>query len=298
MKKIFTSLLFSLIIFILKAQNEFAPVGAVWHYNLFAFEGFGDQRIYSEADTFINGTTCRKLLIDDFEYNYISDTILHYAKPAVFVYDSSDVYYVFQDGKFKVLYDFNVSPGSYWTTDLKSMWGCDSIGKVFVDSSGDDVIDGTMLRWMKVHDTIAFGGYFNHSKRIYKKIGSLDFLFPYPACYIYEFGFALRCYQDSVLGYPEVKECDFILTTLNDLRAANRIEIFPNPTTVYFNIQFSSPSTLPLNLKVKTITGTTLLDKTFKSSSITLNAASWRPGVYLLCIEAPDGSYVYKLFRQ
>jgi len=108
MKKIFFLLcfLFSLNCF---AQQEWAPVGTIWHYQF-----FNETCLYpyeyitykSVKDTLINSQPCR--IIEGTFYG-LSENTIDFGKEIMYG-DSVNVY-IYTNNKFYKIYDFSAQPG-------------------------------------------------------------------------------------------------------------------------------------------------------------------------------------------
>jgi len=155
----------------------------------------------------------------------------------MFVYDSSGVYYFYSNHHFSILYDFNKQPGEFWMSDAFDFLNvCGPIGKIHVDSVGTETIDGVNLKWIVVHnDSTQFSSYFG-DKRIYQRTGSMQYLFPLPACVIWEGFLGFRCYDDSLVHYS-IADCDSFFNSVENVNATSNLRIFPNPSNKILFVQ-------------------------------------------------------------
>ena len=101
---------------IMSDQQEFAPIGAEWHYNeRFAFSGDIDYiKFTSEKDTVIHGKSCKKITK--------RHKIYCFDRPDTeFLYTSNDTVYFFDAtfNEFQNLYIFNSAPNDSWIIKIK-----------------------------------------------------------------------------------------------------------------------------------------------------------------------------------
>lgn len=238
--KQFILLLFLTLPLFVFGQGEFAPVGSMWYYAAYDFSSEGYQKISSEKDTSVLGIPCRKLTVAQTLYDYFTHQYNSAVLPSKYVYDSSGVYYFFSHGHFSILYDFNKQPGEFWITDAYDFYDyCGPIGKVYVDSVGTDNIEGMDLEWMMVHNDSTWEPYLGY-KKIYRRIGSGSYLFPVPACVIWEGAFSFRCYDDSTLHHS-VSACEYIYNSVSEIENSGLFKIFPNPASRILFVQSLSP---------------------------------------------------------
>lgn len=108
----------------LKSQNEFAPIGAVWHFNRdFDLNTFQEEySIYKVVkDTTINGQVCRK--IDGTLY--LKDSTITNGL-ALFVLERNDSVFYFNNrfNDFKLLYSFKAKRGDTLMLSTPLPIGC------------------------------------------------------------------------------------------------------------------------------------------------------------------------------
>ncbi len=215
------------------SAQEFAPIGAKWHYSqgtlnpeLIAF-----KTIESISDTVIYDKNCKKLI-------QVS-TYMPPSTPSLFLYSSNDSVFVYEEGSFHLLYDFGAVTGD--TIELGYLAYNGSPLKMIIDSTSTITINGQSkkLQYVTCGDglVIEFGG------KVIDGIGNTEYMFPRldgnrdgP----------LRCYEDNILGLflsPfhtnngwNFQNCEQIITGINDLHVTETISIYPNPVTSSFAI--------------------------------------------------------------
>jgi hypothetical protein len=238
MKNIFLFLasLFSLATF----AQEFAPLGAVWHYQYSPGSCLCDGyvRIESVGDTIIENKNCKVLNKTLYTYDFLLDANDTISYGREFIYYENDTVFNYRNSNFYVLYDFTAQPNDTWLvagTDI-----CDSAqGLVIVDSIGQAVINGLTLKWKDLSS-------FNNSAwrlgdRIFEKIGSLGYMFPEPVCIAdADYGGALACYAEPGWEYhTEVSDsCNQVTIAGIDVEEElMRFSVFPNPASDYLRIK-------------------------------------------------------------
>jgi len=216
-------------------QNEFAPIGAKWYYEVSTWSSLGDEGLFvleSLKDTTISEQNCKKIssVLFNATFTPLSTYVDTFYFSPIFVYqDGSKVFLI--DDNFEnssLLYDFNPQIGDVWelnTLESAPYILCDentSQNMATVDGINQINIDGSLLNQLFTMDSIdestsyinASYNYFSNPIPIIEKIGNLRFLLP--VCNLIsgvEFG-RLRCYEDSILFYknPNIQnvECNYV----------------------------------------------------------------------------------------
>lgn len=211
------------------SAQEFAPVGAVWHYT--EIQSFSPNvsymRMESIGDTVVNGYTMRKVIgpmscMGNGEHLF---------------YQSGDSVFYWHHGLDTMLlaYDFGATAGDAWHILAQNDQSTPDTVWFDVDSAWTELINGDSLRayalrwtaptWGTVHDTVI------------ERIGSLTFLsnFAKQTDVICDLNYpaGLRCYQDTVFGFYETGialSCTHSTLGVDD-PSPDQIDmaIFPNP---------------------------------------------------------------------
>lgn len=231
MKNLFLIILTSISIQI--SAQEFAPIGAKWHYSqgtlnpeLIAF-----KTIESISDTVIEGKSCKKL-------NQVS-AYMPPNTPSIFLYSSNNSVFVYEEGSFHLLYDFGAISGD--TIELGYLTYNASPLKMIIDSTSTITINGQSkkLQYVTCGDglVIEFGG------KVIEGIGNTEYMFPRLDGNL---DGPLRCYKDNILGLflsPfhtnngwDFQNCEQIITGINDLHVTETISIYPNPVKSSFTL--------------------------------------------------------------
>lgn len=290
MRKIILSLILAVIMQVAFAQTEFAPIGATWYYSLadytipYPYTFIKYMKIVSTADTVIYGKACRILSEYRTPTNNLDSNLNFSGKHFVCSENDKVYYYDTTTESFDILYDFSKIEQEYW---LSYLWGnspfCDTVK---VESVGDTLLNGHLLRVLNVSQNSCLAGFFFNDYPIIEVIGHLHFLFPqadFPS------EGPLRCYEDNVIGLYNtgiVPYCDYIGTAnLNELTEVQKIDVFPNPFIDVLYINLSNFST-EVDVKIFDIIGHCIYEKTYYKNvkPIEINLLNTKAGIYILSI--------------
>lgn len=243
--------LFILLTILCSAQEDWAPTGAIWHYNYTNQMVNGYVKIESIGDTMINGITCKileKTRVSTFGFNPTIDTA--YIGTEYTYIDSNMVYY-YRHGRFFVLYDFNAVANDSWIISGEdpnpAPYCLDSIGYIDVDSTTTVNINSHNLKGLYINspDTSDW----DMRGLTIERIGCLGYMFPEVSDCIVDYyeGGLFRCYYDSVIGYyqPNSSPCDYVYSAniVETKNAISDIRLYPNPIqdNVYIELANVSP---------------------------------------------------------
>lgn len=194
--------------------QDFAPVGATWHYSERFFDGLpspqeGYNKLESVKDTMIHGKLCRKIEKEDriscsdrpeTEYLYTSNDSTFFLDPVI--------------DDFQLLYNFNAEKGDSWNILLNNYPELImDTAKIHVDSSDVISINGIELKrlyvtYQIIHVENGDGFVFEeYPATIIQSIGDTKYMFNFNS-YAYgacdgNFMNDLRCYSDEILGLYE-----------------------------------------------------------------------------------------------
>ena len=251
--KCFTKKILTLLLVIfgcgnMKAQVEFAPIGAEWHYDYNNAETLGYVLIESVSDTIIDGINCRKLVKSYNVYDQTSDTLKRQVVGHEYMTQINDSVMIYRYGKLMKLYDLNAKIGERLTfpgsesepfEDTGRMYGYSEVlGKGFMEIGGENLkyIDISKPEGF-THECVenpwqfsCYVEYENYGKRHYtvvricERIGNVSgYLLPEP-CYMSDVtvkneGGALRCYSDSEMSvsFPG-NDCDYVECEIDTTR--------------------------------------------------------------------------------
>lgn len=282
MKKILPIIIISIISIQLFSQtNNFAPIGTRWHYDDYnnscpTFPDCGYFMVESIKDTIVLGQNCRILKESYFTpYIDIADT-------SYIVYENLGIVYLFNNGQFNTLYNFNAVAGDTIKVFEGPFFGYYSFSDYefsdftyIIESVETVTVDGQDLicQTAKSFDTELGWGY--GQSKIYEKIGSLGLLLGNPNIIPIEFGSFLRCYEDGDLSYHDsgyLNDCDFISSVDNPL--PEYFSIHPMPVTDF--VHCTNNSFFEGNIIIYNILGSIVYSNLINpNSSITIDLSNY-----------------------
>ena len=197
----------------LKAQSEFAPLGATWYYgnseSMFGDMGFTMTTV---TDTSIIGGKKVKVLVSEYHGSNGGVT----PRDTVYAYQIGDSVLFFCDGDFHLVYNFGLNEGDtmeIYNPDNK-FCGADMLyGHVVVESIKTLNINGILLKEFNFVPADTHSGYYHYIE----KIGTTSHLFG-EDCIADNFGSgifgSLRCYDDLEIEHYQYgnEVCDSIYT--------------------------------------------------------------------------------------
>ena len=196
---------------LLRAQTEFAPIGATWYYgnmeSMFGDMGFTKTTV---ADTAVIDGKKVKILISEY---HRSNGEVH-PSDTVYAYQTGDSVFFYLDGKFHLVYNFGLNVGDtmeIYNPDNKYCGNDWLYGHIVVKSIKTLNINGTQLKEFSFTPT----DFHTEHYQYIEKIGTTSQLFG-ETCVADNFGSGmfgeLRCYDDVEIGhYQYGKEtCDSI----------------------------------------------------------------------------------------
>ena len=239
MKKLFFIILIA--ISIQATSQQFAPIGAKWHYDQETVNPdlTTYQTIESISDTIINGIYCRKLM----KISRMAGTEISW----LYMYSLNDSVLFYAENGFHLLYDFGAITGDTITLGYYTTYNGSPL-KMIVDSTSTITINGETrkLQYVSCGDgmVIEFGGI------VIEGIGNLTYMFPR---FDLSLDGPLRCYEDSVIGLFinlyhsnngwNFQDCEQIITGIVEKGKISDIMIYPNPAGdyIHFNLTGLTP---------------------------------------------------------
>ena len=215
----------------LKAQTEFAPIGATWYYGI--TEAMWGDRGYlkvTSADTTVIDGKKAKVLVS--EYHQSDGGV--FPRSAIYIYQTGDSVLFYRDGDFHLVYNFGLNVGDtmeLYNPDNKNCSYSDGylLSMVFVVETIKTLdVNGTQLKEFNlvtadVPSNFSRYGYYH----FIEKIGTTSHLFGEDCIadnfFLGIFG-GLRCYEDEEVGHYQYGSvaCDSIFKF--DWEAYNRWE--------------------------------------------------------------------------
>lgn len=227
----------------------------VWYYHYeksdLASE-YGEFKITDIGDSIIEGQNCQMLQQEKSIWVNSGDIGYYLGNEVVdtnYVRVDGDTVFYYQNGQFRVLYNFDSNVGDSWLVYVADISAnSNDSTHVIVTEKGFLTILGTDYRYFKL-ETIGFPNY-RLSGTFVERFGkysapftvdfSLGSLFPYN--YVQpEFvwtDFFQTCFYDESLSYQAFSWC-YLDTTYSGITESKSdlINIFPNPFTDYIHLQ-------------------------------------------------------------
>ncbi len=263
-------------------SQEFAPVGALWHYTQLPIDPQMTtfKSIESISDTIVHNKSCKKMI--EIE-RYYSDTVMmkyHY------MYSENDSVFFFAENEFHLLYDFGAIAGD--TIILNYFLTASGLPlKMIIDSTGMIDINGEMRSIQYI--TCGDGLVVEFGKHVIQNIGSTFYMFP---TYDGTKDGPLRCYQDDYLGlflspyHPNYgwnhQDCNQIITGIHEQNYKQLIKIYPNP--VNHSAVYVDEIEIPFIYSLFKTCGE-MIKKRIHCTSNEIPVSELEPGSYLLLIE-------------
>lgn len=227
----------------LQAQN-FAPVGATWHYTQNIYSNFTEKQFFkieSIQDSVFAGKNCT--LLEKNEEFYCEERPLQ-----VLVYEEDSVVYFWDEGfnEFQVLYDLKKNVSEFWYVKVKASDQSTDTITVTVTGTYQRTINAMSLEGLDINyfaNYRSLGTTFSWDSKILERIGDTTFLFNFhPEQVMYcddNFSGGLRCYEDDVIGFysnNSAPACEYQNVGLEDEELTGVFSIYPNPSNGEFKI--------------------------------------------------------------
>lgn len=194
-----------------KAQTEFAPLGATWYYgnmeSMFGDIGFTKTTVTDSA--VIDGKKVKVLVS---EYHQSGGGV--FPRDTVYAYQTGDSVFFYLEGAFHLVYNFSLNVGDtmeLYNPDNKYCGDDRLYGLVVVESIKTLNINGNQLKQFSFTPADFYSNYYHYIE----KIGTTSQLFG-ADCIADNFGAGifgeLRCYEDEKIGHYQYSKaaCDSI----------------------------------------------------------------------------------------
>lgn len=307
-------------------SQEFAPIGAKWHYpvNSLVIGGVIQKVfIFESVDTVtFNGLLYKEIAL--------TSNVGSPFPPTYYVREENGKVYILlgYEPQEYLMFDKNPTVGDLWYYPFNENFEGGSLhwyyGHLFetVADINDsitfkitDVIDTTFnnlqakkIRYLQrntMHgespeDTVFYGsseiftpmGFLQSFFLTHDEVGMFDFNSPGP----------LRCYEDSYWGLIQLDTsvaCDFTSTpnALNDIAEEINVAVFPNPARDWLRVQLKDVSINTAELSIYDALGRQVYNGNLKKANdIEIPTAQFTKGVYLLQITSDNGRRFGKRF--
>lgn len=290
-------------------SQEFAPVGAVWHYTKLICPPKGDcfeknfMTVECTGDTVINGKLCSVLHKSD--HTTCSDM-----EERSFVYaENNRVYwYVPLIDEFTLLYDFNMEAGDSWEV-ISTIENTDTCLRLIeVDSVSFISVNNETLKVMHVK-----GAWFNYHGSITERFGHSEYMFPWPFSCMMGDTLAvdcwgnliteLRCYEDDSFGFYQrwdSIDCDAVIPVgLQEFEThGSRIKVYPTLSNGYLTIEMAQPT--PFEYSIISSLGKVISQERVVNpgQANVLDVQHLDRGMYLLVTDSSEERNVVRFFRR
>lgn len=286
----------------LKAQVEFAPVGAEWHYErmIFNYNNWTYDKLtydrYRSIDIIeINGWQCKEIEIFqnlDCEGNPNPKYETRY------INQDNDKIYEVVEGERHLLYDFSKQVGEYWLIKHNNEI-FDGFDTIFVKEIKEITLEDGSIRRMFVTSSNGTTESMLYCTNIIEGIGMDKSLFPFyqlqgpPPCMNGE----IRCYSvNENYSITSDVECDYETTlSVNDIESesisintivVNNIEIISSENNEYIK-----------NVIIYNTVGELVYSTDCIENHISIDFSNYANGVYFVKINTNNNYQTYKIIQ-
>ncbi|MCX6231877.1 MAG: T9SS type A sorting domain-containing protein [Bacteroidetes bacterium] len=277
MKKINLLLIFIFVLNISCFAQNFAPVGATWHYSRGGFTSntYYPVKLESVKDTVILGLQCRKITGNYYHFGNNNFDYMYSSSAKVYIFDKQLLQFV-------KIYDFNLNAGDTLKYKLYFNNTLDTNSAYIIDSVGITTINGKTLKVQYTHNMMTFNPYplLIMGGKIIEGIGSDFFLFPQ---YINQdpYNNHLRCYSDTSVGYYNtgiVSKCDSIVNNIKEETNYFKLKVYPNPANCYINFDLGLYKDIKLN--IYSSMGQNVMQQSIVAGYTIINIRNFKSGIY------------------
>lgn len=293
------------------SQLNWAPIGAIWHYD--AFEGCegGCQTGYLTLevvkDSIVGDTVLSKLEVIRYRKN---GGERHHG--FIYTFSKDSLVYYWENDTSYLMYDFTTKVGEAhkvygWYDNENTSCEKGFVGQVRVDSLGHEELNGFDSKYYYTSRIDASA--WSYSDKISTVYGCKDFLFAKEELCgisdILDFAGPLRCYEDSRVGLISYFEYECDQRILPHIQYSNNalslINVFPNPTTDEITIDipeyvFDVPNLL---FTIVDIQGRSYLTTRIEKLCSALDLSMLKGGYYFLKIEtdSPEDIAIFPIIK-
>ena len=260
-------------------SQTFAPIGTKWGYNYAGVGGSGSYYIESTADTTIAGKICRKLVTQNI--GYVCSTCYFYSKNVRFIYENNDsLFGMTTNGGLSLLFRYNLQLNDTLTYSANQ--------KYLVTRKVDTLIGGQVLKKWELKTLCSDTRYSTYLIFV-EKIGAFNNLI----------GLGYYCFSDPDYyslclfssGNIQINgRCDY--TKTNDLVDNIALEIQPNPTTSFLNIETEH---LFSDFKIYDMAGKLIQNGVYTEGG-SLDVSRLAQGIYVLQLIDKQQFTIYRKF--
>ncbi len=196
-----------------------------------------------------------------------------------------------EDSSFKLLMDFNASPGSSWTIPLMAIWSGEELHDTITYTVlATDTLwyDGQPLKRVHYHAHASGMLYFTeYVGQFVERIGDLTYLFPWGVQWVSDGASITRllCYSDPSFSWPAPNvPCQIWLNSPDQLAETFLIRPTVNTTGLTFYLETEVPQGL---IQVHDASGRKSLELRISSTQSSFHLE--RSGLYIVTYTLPSG---------
>jgi len=290
--------LFSFFHFV-SAQQEFAPIGASWHYpeTYFWSGNIGVVNWTSIGDTIIDNKSCRIIYKDNWTcYSDEGNHFFHQSNDSIFYYNQTLE-------TFSPYFIFNAEVGDSWVFQVNGSVAFSDSMKCEVDSisyypiqSGDSI----RIQHVTITDLTIGSGEPFHQTKLIENIGFELAFIPFTLITLCDADYDgdIRCYEDPNIGLINFSNVDCNFTPTIDLNISD-IEIYPNPTSDFLFVK--SRESLISKIEIINLQGNIVAvnESIFpENKNIEIKTDDLSSGIYFLSIKHNNTFTIKKIIVQ
>lgn len=286
----------------LKAQVEFAPVGAEWYYERqifnyenWCYDGITYDRFRSLDVKDINGWQCKEI---ELFKNVDCDGNVNPSYETRYINQEGDKIYEVIDGERHLLYDFSKQVGEYWLVKHNSEY-IDGIDTIFVKEIKETTLADGNTRRMFVTSSNGTTESMLYCTNIIEGIGMDKSVFPFyelmgpPPCKQGD----IRCYSiDENYLITSDTECDYEKPLLINELVSEYVAI---NTVVVNNLEifFNEDNHCIKNIDIYSMTGKLVYKSESLDNSFYIDLSNQTNGIYFVKINTNNYYQTYKIIK-
>ena len=286
----------------LKAQVEFAPVGAEWYYERqifnyenWCYDGITYDRFRSLDVKDINGWQCKEI---ELFKNVDCDGNVNPSYETRYINQEGDKIYEVIDGERHLLYDFSKQVGEYWLVKNNSEY-IDGIDTIFVKEIKETTLADGNIRRMFVTSSNGTTESMLYCTNIIEGIGMDKSVFPFyelmgpPPCKQGD----IRCYSiDENYLITSDTECDYEKPLLINELVSEYVAI---NTVVVNNLEifFNEDNHCIKNIDIYSMTEKLVYKSESLDNSFYIDLSNQTNGIYFVKINTNNYYQTYKIIK-
>lgn len=305
MKKSLLYLLFTISFF--SNAQIWCPPGALWHHTLTPYPNIPKTGVVEDryiGDTLLAGKQCKKIR-ETFTGKVSPLSPVSSSSVMIYSYLESGVLYLYTNGVFDTIVNFNASIGDSWLRNRFLGNSCNPRQLVTVTDTGRKVINNMSLKWISTtytgtYSTVQGGNVSMHTVNdtiIERIMTTYDYLFPMYCEMNHPHGLdmmrrgELICYQDNKFGSYKrsgYTHCEYTTTSIPTIRGVdNGLRVYPNPVSDYLHLEIKRSGIY--TFQITDVMGRLIMEEKINTSNQQINMAPLQRGVYFIKIINDEG---------